>query len=501
MNVNILLICDDGDEADYIEDKLLESLGNNVSVKVADSEAQAKEKLEKRAYNLLITNLHKTPLDMQEERGLSLLRSLENEGKRTPCVLLVTAADKNLVDTIKGLSRCDYMFQGVTDWEDELMEKCKKMLGWDVCEQERRLDLDITLDLDRDSGVCSFSGVTEFPMQDLVISGKTLKELADRSKDIKERGSKWQAELKFIGRELMTQIFGNNRRIADFFYEQRGKLGALENIRIRFIVERSVHPLALEALFGRCEACDDYWMLYSPIYRTIRDYPGLRAPLFQESGTREEPINCLIIEADTHGIVDINDNKLNLEELENLNSECNFLEGYLKDNSERFKVGKVGRITKEKVGKRSFGESVAEALQSDTWHLVHYAGHSYYDPNHNEGFVFFPGKFVEKMGISMFSKWLSDANNRFIYLSSCRSSEDDFVFALASQRVPAIIGFRWDIDDDKAEEYTRSFYRHLFEKKSLEYAFLESRKYMHKSYEENLIWAAPMLVIQSKPRG
>jgi hypothetical protein len=509
MSVNILLTCDNRDEADYIEDTLLESLGKDVSVKVADSEPKAKEKLEKRAYDLLITNLHKTPLEVHEERGFAFLRTLEDEGKKIPSVLLVTAADRKLIDAIRGLSRCDHMFQGATGWEDELIEKCKKMLGWDVYEQEKgeqesRLDLDISLDLNRNTGVCSFSGVNvecEFPMQDLVISGDRMKELVDRSKWIEGRHPKWQEELKYIGKELMTQIFGNNRRVADFFFQQRGKLGALENIRIRFIVEENVHPLALEALFGLCEACDDYWMLHSPIYRTVRKYPGLRAPLFQESSTREEPINCLIIEADTHGEVEINHHSRNLEKLKNLKGECNFLEGYLKQNGERFKVGRVERIDKDKVGKRSFADTVADTLKSGAWHLVHYAGHSYYDSNHNEGFVFFPEKFAEKVEISTFGKWLRDADNRFIYLSSCHSSEEDFVFALASHRVPAIVGFRWDIDDDKAEKYTRSFYMRLFERKSLEYAFLESRKYMHDNYEENLIWAAPMLVIQFKAQG
>ena len=514
MSVNILLTCDSRDEADLIEDTLLENLGKDVSVKVADNEVKAKEKLEKRTYDLMITSLHKAPHEEREERGLAFLRLLEDEGKKIPSLLLVTAADQKQIGEIRRLYRCDYMFQGVTGWEDELIEKCTRMLrgcGYNQekaeqerGEQDRRLDLEITLDLNRNTGVCSFSGVNvecEFPVQDLVISGERLKELVDRSRWLEGRRQNWQQELKYIGKELMTQIFDNNRRVADFFFEQRGKLGSLENIRIRFIVEENVHPLALEALFGRCEARDDYWMLHSPIYRTVRKYPGLRAPLFQESRTRQEPINCLIIEADTHGKVEINHNSVNLEELKNLKGECNFLEGHLRENRKGFQIGKVERIDKDKVGNRSFTDTVADTLKNGTWHLVHYAGHSYYDPNQKEGFVFFPEKFAEQTKASTLGKWLRDAENRFIYLSSCHSSEEDFVFALASHGVPAIIGFRWDIDDDKAEEYTTFFYRRLFEKKSLEYAFLESRKYMNEKYEGNPIWAAPMLVMQLRATG
>ncbi|NIO06181.1 MAG: hypothetical protein GTN74_16725 [Proteobacteria bacterium] len=87
-------------------------------------------------------------------------------------------------------------------------------------------------------------------------------------------------------------------------------------------------------------------------------------------------------------------------------------------------------------------------------------------------------------------------------MSSCRSSEEDFVFALASQNIPAIVGFRWDIEDKLAEEYTRFFYDHLVGgNKSLEYAFLESRKRMHEAHKKNKIWAAPMLVMQLKASG
>ncbi len=76
----------------------------------------------------------------------------------------------------------------------------------------------------------------------------------------------------------------------------------------------------------------------------------------------------------------------------------------------------------------------------------------------------------------------------------------DLVFQLAKNNVPAVMGFRWDIEDDKALEFTKSFYEHLFNDDrsldSLEYAFLEARQEMHSEYESNRIWASPMLVMQ-----
>jgi len=504
MSTNILIIFDNYDEADHIEDTLLENLGKDISVKVAGSESKAKEKLEKREYDLLVTNLHKTPLEAEEQRGLAFLQSLQEEGKKIPSILFLSAADEKLINAIKDLFRCEFVFENVKAWENDLIEKSKEILGLkkykeEKREGERRLDIDVTLDLNKNSGECSFSGVNVecgFDRVTFAIDGKSMGKLVRRSKGI-EIHPDWQDELQDIGEELMKQIFQNNPKVGPFLFTQAGKLG-IGNIRIRFIVEKRVHPIALEALFGLCEISDDYWMLHAPIYRTVKEFPGLKAPLFWDPETRERSINCLIIEAYTTGTVDINHKKVTLKGLNNLKGECDFLENYLTGNRGKFNIGRIERI-KEKREKKSFAETVKDMLKSDTWHLVHYAGHSYYDSDHDKGFVFFPEKFAEKMDISEFSKLLRDAKNQFIYLSSCHSSENDFVFVLASQNIPAIIGFRWDIDDNMAEKYSRSFYEHLFEvKRSLEYAFLESRKYMHDNYEKNIIWAAPMLIMQLK---
>ncbi len=521
MSAKILLIFDDTEQADLVEDLLIDTIGKDVSVKVTPSEAKAREKLTGRKYDLLITNLHKTPLQTEENRGLVFVQSLQGEGKKIPSILLLSRADERVIKAIDDLFQCQFVFENSREWQEDLIEKSKKILGLGRFDGEekgkaKRLDVDITLDLNRNTGECSFQGVNfecGLDRATFAIDGGRIGKLAKRSRHI-EGHPAWQDELQDIGEELMTQIFQNNPKVGPFFFQQAGKLGGLQNVRIRFMVEKTVHPIALEALFGLCDVCDDYWMLHAPIYRTAKEFPGLRAPLFQDEETRERPMNCLIIEASTTGSVRINHEKVNLEALGNLEGECNFLEDNLKKyqtgNQGKLRVGRIERINKQKVEEsnkergenKSFAETLRDLLRSDTWHLVHYAGHSYYDSDHDRGFVFFPEKFPKEMDIEEFSKWLRDAKNRFVYLSSCRSSEEDFVFALASQDIPAIVGFRWDIEDKLAEEYTTFFYDHLLGgNKSLEYAFLESRKRMHEAHKKNKIWAAPMLVMQLKASG
>jgi CHAT domain-containing protein len=132
--------------------------------------------------------------------------------------------------------------------------------------------------------------------------------------------------------------------------------------------------------------------------------------------------------------------------------------------------------------------------------MVHYAGHSYFDPSTKEGSVFFPGagRRIDIVRADKFSAWLRSADVRFIFLSSCHSSEAGFVFEMARTQIPAIVGFRWDIEDDKAVEYTKMFYRALFggDDRCLEHAFLKARKGIYENNQLNPIWAAPVLVIQ-----
>ena len=62
--------------------------------------------------------------------------------------------------------------------------------------------------------------------------------------------------------------------------------------------------------------------------------------------------------------------------------------------------------------------------------------------------------------------------------------------------IPAVVGFRWDIEDEQAREYTEKFYTHLFHQRSIESAFFEARKEMHDARPKEPIWASPVLVVQ-----
>jgi len=93
---------------------------------------------------------------------------------------------------------------------------------------------------------------------------------------------------------------------------------------------------------------------------------------------------------------------------------------------------------------------------------------------------------------------LEEADTRFVFLSSCASAGQDFIYQLAKERVPAIMGFLWKVKDAPAREYATSFYQCLLEgqQNSLEYACLGAKKLMYARYRGDPIWASAVLVMQ-----
>ena len=93
------------------------------------------------------------------------------------------------------------------------------------------------------------------------------------------------------------------------------------------------------------------------------------------------------------------------------------------------------------------------------------------------------------------------SDTRFVFLSSCKSAKHDFIYHLAKHGIPAIMGFLWKVNDEKAKGYADSFYGHLLsdEERSPEYACLEAKREMHAKYEDDPIWASPVLVMQVEP--
>jgi hypothetical protein len=323
-----------------------------------------------------------------------------------------------------------------------------------------------------------------------------------RIKDVmidKYRGNypDWKVFLSDIGEVLLREILLKNPEVMDYYTRLTGEVGGCENFRIRFITGEETYPLNLEAILAPSDKeNDDFWMLKAPVCRRLNVGDLRMYPLFENPNQKEmlQEINCLVIKADVHGWE--KKSKIELKQLENISVEARQLGERLSELEDNHTIGTFMSIPKG--GTECTKEAVEAALKSGKeWHLVHYAGHSHYTAD-DKGYVFFSRKGrPDPVDIQVFAQWLRKAKTRFVYLSSCESSKLKFVHELAKKSVPAVIGYRWDIDDDKAAEQANIFYNHLFREQSLEYAFLKTRQQVSQQCPEHIIWAAPVLVMQA----
>jgi CHAT domain len=441
--------------------------------------------------------------DETSDRGLEFLKVLKARGVDVPSILLVDSISGRLLSKARDLLRCELVETGVGLEEDlgKAIEKVLEEQGPSSDGKKPICTATVEITIDRDliayTVRCRGSQQYYYLGRRNVESGR-FERLARDTKRIEQIHTypDWVDALRDVGGDLTELLIRSDGDFGMHLGIARG-MARDENLRIRFSIDRDIHPVALEALV-KPEARDQFWMLEIPVSRKLKT-PAWRLPLFQDEETRRGPLNCLIIESDVGGYVP---EMKSLPALKHVSAECAWLEGFLKEtngSNRRARFGRVERISRATINGTSFKQRVRELLSDGTeWHVVHYGGHSYYDDRKKTGYIFFPGgNGIEPLDITDFVAWLKAARASFVFLSSCQSSHDAFAFELARKEVPAILGFRWEIDDHAAKEHTKTFYTELLNgDPSLELAFQKTRSRMYETSKENMIWAAPMMILQ-----
>ena len=460
--------------------------------------------------------------DMNEDQGLRLLQSLDKIKLNMPSILIVPSkTDDLLLTTQEFYSKCYVLdLSRPEDWKKKLIDHVANALSYHSQNREtddriKCVDVDISATAENDQMVLwdvEFKVDSKDPIYvkpvTIAVESKTIKKLMDWSKKLKKEVDKnsesCESTLRDIGEELID-LFSSNFKFNKQFYTLADVKSGIEKFRFRFKVKRSAHPLILEALAETRDNKTEYWMLKAPIYRSVWTGKAIDfyiPPLFYGD---EGPYRCLVIKSDI-GKNYVPCVERQFEELDNIDDEVTFLGEFLK-NQNGFSV-----VTIPEKDEICTDQYVKDWLvKKGPWHMVHYAGHSYYGrykkdvsmknswTDNDSGLLFFPDKKeVKGVPCDCVSEWLRTAQTRFVYLSSCRSSEEDFLYELADCGIPSALGFRWDIDDNNAIEHTKVFYNKLVERRSLEYAFLDTRKLMKekKNSDNKIFWAAPVLMMQ-----
>ena len=144
-----------------------------------------------------------------------------------------------------------------------------------------------------------------------------------------------------------------------------------------------------------------------------------------------------------------------------------------------------------------------EKLTLNRYDVVHFAGHSL---TTRDGLTLLvvpggkPGQ-AEGMSVHTFAEGAAAAGARLVYLSSCQGSSANAVANLAQRDIAHVVGFRWDVDDERAADFARYFYSDLFGRQSSSIcnAFRTACRgvYEPMHIEASPIWASPILACSS----
>ncbi len=511
-------------------------------------------------FDLVVTSLQ-IPRDRGAQRddnldlGLDLARAWASADNTTANVLIVTAYGASqshmprLLTELSGLRRVDLLIpeQNPEEVVANILRRRWASVepGAAADEDEAGVDYpDVVVEIDLTGRLPSYVILLGSLIQahgELIVSSKKLERLTTLSGLLKKE-SNWVPVMRIVGEELFDELLSKNHSFLGQL--QEAARGRPDTVHYRFKLNRRTYQILFEAMVPRNEEAEDdprdFWMLKTPLTRRLGPLGGARASVVDEPfplclpQDERQPLNCLIIEADVHSETPFEaaffrnpppqaplpDHFPALwPPLRNVRNEAAWLSAKLSERSGKasngaVSVGRVMRINPRTAREldpsaTSFCQVLMDHLANDHWHLVHFAGHSWYEDGYvdpmtrrsGRGWLFFPpirqGGKIEAVTAEQFAG-LWRHRPEFVYLSSCHSSRDDVVFELGRSDIRAIVGFRWDIDDDQAFEYAREFYSGLLLRGDrVERAFLKARQKLFEESRTNKSWAAATLVLEA----
>ncbi|WP_315703050.1 MULTISPECIES: CHAT domain-containing protein [unclassified Bradyrhizobium] len=536
MEQQVLIVHPSGDmivEIGNLLEKLHKTKGYDLHWQGAKTRKAAEAQASSERVDLIITALEiaadeKSPLGAGEQcrLGIALVKTLRSKASKVVRAIIIS---HHIDDELAEFTRLP-----ATDWAKEgggfagsLMSAAERLLG---APQPDNPPCVLSISLSRDKDRCKYQfqevGAMPHTACPLSIDVKALERLIEKTSRLHVKEACWEAEFKEIGEDLERALFEKpeNFLFRDALNQWIGNRKGIANIKVRFTVDDTLHPLAVEAVKGPGSV--PAWNLETTIYRGLEPLgggPGLARPsLFTDGATIKGPLNFLIIAANVqpNTKVEFGGQNVKFDPLENLESEVNEIATLLWNlkKTNGCPIGKL-RIVGSPEGSRlnklkdlvevdlpdsgSLKGLVQDTLQkAGKWHIVHYVGHTYYDSDNQVGYMILPNgtqaNQAQPIKIAEFALWLSQADTRLVFLSSCSSAGQDFIYHLAKERVPAIMGFLWEVLDAPAREYAKRFYQSLLDGRhnSLEYACLAAKRQMEARDHDNPIWASPVLVMQ-----
>lgn len=312
------------------------------------------------------------------------------------------------------------------------------------------------------------------------------------------------AGLGQIGLELYMQLLANNLKSGLELALSAAVGSSVQDARFRFCVDEKSNELLLEALGKPISAAPGatlhHWMLDAPIFRKYRGNGG-RYPLFKDRHSQAGLVSCLIIQgasAAFEQIYELSSGEyvdVSFGAIGQAAVEARAVYDYLSAKPAEF--GLAQPVLLQPDGQKDYGGVVRRTLASQPWQLIHYVGHSSMSAR-NTAFLALGDEPTGGLEIADLARLAPAA--QFVFLSSCQSSNAQFVRELVARNIPAVLGYAWPVDDTLARLFAYAFYEHLFKnglsKRFLEYAFMNSKRELHTSLPGQTAWASPLLFMQ-----
>jgi hypothetical protein len=311
----------------------------------------------------------------------------------------------------------------------------------------------------------------------------------------------WLEQTRQVGSKLFKSFVV--KAVGEHLFSQiESAAGGLEGLSFRFVIsDADFYPAPFEASvrYLRAEENGPFVLLYAPIVRRVPDTIQLTVRrqgriergatlLFVRSQIGEHPQGAL--ERVTY------DRKV-FDKLGNIDLELQYLRA----------LGEAGHFDFKLVNLSDAPPGKAAAYLLDRINevqpaILHYAGHAWSDGQKSATLIL-PGQMPEEaLGLKLdrMAAYQGLSATKLVYLSACRGISKGSVQQLVMNGIPYALGFRWNVEDDRAPDFANAFYDGLCATQSVCLAFRRACRASWErlnSDEESPIWISPILLAQS----
>lgn len=297
------------------------------------------------------------------------------------------------------------------------------------------------------------------------------------------------------GRRLLSNLFREPIAFSKRFIDKVAPNGC--DIFYRFVLQDGdLENVPFELV--ATENKDEYLRYVYPLSRKLSAREVHRSPdrLVADARHRRK---VLFILSDVQGILSVpgqtfkGQSSLSLNPLKQLRTELNKVR-------KLYGAGNVTVLTLRR--KRDNSAAIDRVFRDEKFDIVHFAGHSLRADQNGQVYLVLPedarGRVIP-YDVEHFAALAAENDVRLVILSSCEGTSGRALSRMASNGVPAIVGFRWPVVDQDAALFTPVLHEELRNGGApvpLSIAFHRALRRMKVSAPGRSSWFSPILMIQ-----